>query len=57
MRITRSLSNGARKITKKRQVFATEAALELKKSFNSTQNYVKMIDHTIDEMEKDPDYK
>lgn len=38
-------------------IYATEAALELKKNFHSTQNYVKMIDRTIDEMEKDDEYK
>ena len=35
---------------------AVEAALELKKCFNSTLNYVKMIDRTIDDMEKDDEY-
>ena len=40
-----------------RQAYAVEAALELKKCFNSTQNYVKMVDRTIDEMEKDDEYK
>ena len=45
------------KSRKLRQTYAVEAALELKKCFNSAQNYIKMIDSAIDEMETDPDYK
>ena len=42
---------------KMRQTYAIEAALELRKCFNSAQNYIKMLDLLIDEIEKDPEFK
>ena len=42
---------------KMRQTYAIEAALELRKCFNSAQNYIKMLDLSIDEIEKDPEFK
>ena len=38
-----------------RDVLAVEAAQELKKVHSSVQNYVKMIDQNLDEMEQEPE--
>lgn len=38
-------------------MFAAEAASELEKIFAFTQNYIKMVDVGIDEMERDHDLR